>query len=185
MQWTLRGPHLLYRPGQRSIMTWTRCSVDGTPGSEIMPPDPRLLEPLSGPSYCRFSPDARADFRWTDRAGIRNVAALILVVGSFAVPIMLIQWAILFLTYFPIARPIQRFFAPSVGLILRWAQCNDVSRGRRGCQPSPREGQSNIITHGPASCSAGMTLPQTSQVSKARPRPGIEGVPKWRRPWPL
>lgn len=24
------------------------------------------------------------------------------------------------------------------------------SRGRRGCQPSPREGQSHIITHGPA-----------------------------------
>jgi hypothetical protein len=124
----------------------------------------------SGPSYCRFSPDARAGFRWTDRVGIRNVAALILVVAGLAVPIMLIQWAILFFTYFPY-RAAHPTFSSLLQweLILRWAQCNDVSRGDVAVSLHQEKAKVTLSPTAQPSRSAGMTRPQTSQVSKARP----------------
>jgi two-component system LytT family sensor kinase len=46
---------------------------------------------------------------------IRNIAALLLVVAGLAVPVMIIQWAILFFTYFP-----YRSDTPTFSSLLQW-----------------------------------------------------------------
>jgi two-component system, LytTR family, sensor kinase len=46
---------------------------------------------------------------------IRNIAALLLVVAGLAVPVMVIQWAILFFTYFP-----YRSDTPTFSSLLQW-----------------------------------------------------------------